>query len=440
MIIDHLKLALGEIFANKVEVTLTGLGLIVGIAAVMIILTLGQGAEIIIKRNFSLYKPYVLRVDYAPTEHAIDPDDEGGESIKHNIDDPFGTAGDYGSFGEASQSFDNLVAENAGKSNRIQVEESQRPFPMHLASFQQDWIKNPYVVDVAIQAQGVVSANVHDKEVKIQVWFSSANLGQFLKQDLAYGRWFSDLEVDDERPVAILQLPLSDFAAYVIDGGVVGQQVRIGSRVFTVVGAIAGDESALYIPFTFYPALNDSNSTTHFLIKLPDSAQLNAVYTGAMKWMKKFGYNGEYVEANDATSQILKLLQYLPQFTFLMSFIAGISLFVGGLGVMNTVLSSVIKRTKEIGIRKAIGAPKWSIILQFMMETVLISMGGGIIGVGVGFAVSIFILRIFQVPIFIPFAAMFICVFVTLVIGILSGVVPAVKAASLDPIDAIGHS
>ena len=435
MLIDHLKLALGEILSNKLEVMLTALGLIVGIAAVMIILTLGQGAEIVVKKNFSTYKPYVLRVDYVPTEKVTI--DEPGAVVAEEAD-PF--ASDDGGFGDYNQSFDNLVAENLAKSNRTQIQESERPFPINLSRFQSDWIQNPFVIGATIMAQGVVSANVHDQLGKVPVWFISSNAGDFLKSDLAAGRWFSDLEVIERQPVAIIELPLTEFARYVADGGVLGQSVAIGTDLFEIVGVIAGEEKSLYVPHTFYAALHDPSATTHFLIRLPVSRELNPIYTGAMRWMKKFGYNGEYIEANAATSQILKLLGYLPQFTFLMSFIAGISLFVGGLGVMNTVLSSVIKRTKEIGIRKAIGAPKWSIILQFMMETVLISLGGGIIGVGAGFVVSIFILRLFQVPIFIPVAAMFICVGVTLIIGILSGVVPAVKAASLDPIDAIGHS
>jgi len=123
-----------------------------------------------------------------------------------------------------------------------------------------------------------------------------------------------------------------------------------------------------------------------------------------------------------------------------MSVVAGISLVVGGMGIMNTVLSSVVRRTKEIGIRKSIGAPKSSIIMQFLLETVLISTCGGIVGIAIGMGASMIILNIFKVPVFLPIASMLMCISITILIGIASGLFPAIKAANLDPVEAMGNT
>jgi len=127
----------------------------------------------------------------------------------------------------------------------------------------------------------------------------------------------------------------------------------------------------------------------------------------------------------------------LSQLNIFVSFVAAISLLVGGIGVMNIMLVSVIERTKEVGIRKAIGATNGDILVQFLMEAVILTGFGGIFGILFGVSLGVGIGSVFGIPpVFSPIY-IFGSMFVSTVIGVVFGVTPARKAANLNPVDAL---
>jgi putative ABC transport system permease protein len=126
-------------------------------------------------------------------------------------------------------------------------------------------------------------------------------------------------------------------------------------------------------------------------------------------------------------------------FTYVMVAIAAISLLVGGIGIMNIVLATVMERTREIGIRRSVGARRFDIVRQFLTESVLISMGGGLLGIGFGFFLAWLIARTAEWKTIVTTASVVIAFGVSVFVGIVFGIYPAVKASRINPIDALRY-
>ncbi len=126
-------------------------------------------------------------------------------------------------------------------------------------------------------------------------------------------------------------------------------------------------------------------------------------------------------------------------FTYVMVAIAAISLLVGGIGIMNIVLATVMERTREIGIRRATGARRYDIVRQFLIESVVISVCGGLLGIGFGFFLSWIIGSVAEWQTIVTTSSIVIAFGVSAAVGILFGIYPAIKAARIDPIDALRY-
>jgi putative ABC transport system permease protein len=139
----------------------------------------------------------------------------------------------------------------------------------------------------------------------------------------------------------------------------------------------------------------------------------------------------------------LELLQKAEQtqrlFTLVLGAIAGVSLVVGGIGIMNIMLATVTERTKEIGVRRAMGAKRRDIASQFLVETVILSCGGGLLGVAVGIGGAYLVTWLAELPVIIRVWSPVLAFGVSVLVGLVSGIYPARRAALLDPIEALRH-
>jgi putative ABC transport system permease protein len=274
---------------------------------------------------------------------------------------------------------------------------------------------------------------------------TTADFPKIVNQGLAYGSFFGP--DDDGQNFAVIGAHL---AADLFDEQVpLGQSFAFHGQRFVVRGIFnefsnaplsydTDFNNAIFIPFGTAQDITSQHSVIYEILAQPkgkgDSApvitQLDSKLLQAHGGQKDFTVQ-KYDQAFGTTDAILTL------FTRLIAGIAAISLLVGGIGIMDVMLVSVTERLHEIGIRKAVGATNRQILLQFMAEATVLSIGGGIIGVVLSYFIDL-VLHIFtHLEPVIPWQVVVIAVGVSLVVGIVFGTAPAVKAARKDPIDAL---
>jgi putative ABC transport system permease protein len=230
----------------------------------------------------------------------------------------------------------------------------------------------------------------------------------------------------------------------------IGQIVQLGSSNFEVIGVLASkgttgltnNDAVAIAPYTAVQdeLTGESQSFSELLVQGKSSSTLNLAESEVDSILAAQNdttvANLPFTVVNEATL-LSTAASTTSTLTFLLAIVAGISLLVGGIGVMNIMLVTVTERTREIGIRKAIGAPRSAILLQFLIEAVLISLIGGAVGVAVGLIGSRF--QIDGVQPAVAGYSVPLALGITLVVGIFAGIYPANRAAALRPIDALRH-
>ena len=242
----------------------------------------------------------------------------------------------------------------------------------------------------------------------------------------------------------------------------VGQSVEVEEEIYTVVGVITqtkdftptinslneyylyADTSAgaIYMPHTVWPTAYRFDEPQNVAIKVKNTDVMTTAGKAAADLLtEKQIANPDSSEFDYRSQDMLEQAQQLQSMSestnTQLIWIAGISLLVGGIGVMNIMLVSVTERTAEIGLKKAIGAKKKQILLQFLTESAVLTSLGGIIGVISGVGLAELISNMMQIPVAISVPAILISVVFSMLIGIVFGLVPAVKAANLNPIEAL---
>jgi putative ABC transport system permease protein len=262
---------------------------------------------------------------------------------------------------------------------------------------------------------------------------------------LAAGRWFTAAEIADGTPVAIVSPALAALTGS--PEAAVGRELELNGTAFTIVGvAHIADTVRLSarVPFPAYPAavpppMRRSATLIAELGAIEDVPVALEVVNG---WAATRGPAGA-LEVQNRTGRADQARQAMLVFKLLMGAITGISLIVGGIGIMNTLLASVFERTREIGIRRATGARRRDILTQFLAESVAITgMGSGVgvaLGLGAAFGISALIRARSEAPVYAAVTAttLMIAAGSAVVVGLLFGAYPALRAARLSPIDAI---
>jgi putative ABC transport system permease protein len=264
------------------------------------------------------------------------------------------------------------------------------------------------------------------------------------------GRFFTAEESDGGRPVCVIGAVVAE--KLFPTGDPVGQAIRIGGAPYNVLGVYekAGglwgrftSDNRVFIPLNAFESRFGTRRFVTINVRIADLEQLENAKLELEGIVRKLRRIEPGKENNFNINAQEVLTETFGQFTLVVGLvglvITGLSLLVGGIGIMNIMFVSVTERTREIGIRKAIGARKRTILLQFLIEAAALCLIGGMIGLLIAFILTQVVSNAFELeasmPVFIVFAAML----VSLVVGVVSGILPAYRAAKMDPVEALRY-
>ena len=392
-----MSLSFREIRRHLLRSFLTTLGIIIGVAAVITMVTLGRGLTASIQDDISslgsdLFIVFPTTTDRGPPRAF---DDEDIRAVERQI------AGVKGAAGSAVSS---AVAFHNGQDWRTQVQGADMEF------------------------------------------FAAQTI------DLAQGRGFNDSEEAMGKAVCVVGPKIVD--EIFVESEVLGEQMRIGNVSCTVIGVVeergnapgGGNDAddVVFMPLkTVQRRFTGSNDVQFFVVKYDPVYAAGTIQAQLVDLLRERrvlqeGDENDFNiidtgEVNDTVGEVTGVL------TGVVAAIAGISLLVGGIGIMNIMLVSVTERTREIGIRLAIGARAKEVRLQFLTEAVVLCCFGGIIGIVLALGLSILLAGVIDIPfIFDPMVNTLSFVFSALM-GVIFGYYPAHRASRLDPIDALRH-
>jgi putative ABC transport system permease protein len=267
--------------------------------------------------------------------------------------------------------------------------------------------------------------------------------------DPLVGRFYTENEDRERRQVALLGHGVWDNLFEGRDP--IGQRVRLGGQPFTVIGVLPergsllgmDQDTRMIVPLQTLMKLWGGRRSIQISLLAPDAESIDLVADearGVMRRLRRVPPQSEDDFAVNRQEMLLDIFRNLTGgLTAVLVGVAALSLLVGGIGIMNIMLVSVTERTKEIGIRKSVGAKRRDILYQFLVESVVVSGVGGLIGIGLGLGIAFLVTLVSPLPAAAPLWAILLGLGFSSVVGLFFGLYPAAKAARLDPIEALRH-
>jgi len=423
LFLENVRLALFSLKANKMRALLTMLGIIIGISSVIAIMTVGNSLKVYMSKEMSSL---------------------GGNNVEVYMTRKKAKKNEY----KDGLQFDEK------RNDRYLIEEDMisREMIEKFAETYQDSIKA-----VGIQQSVGNGMELEYNNEKVKVDLSGVTLGQLIcdNMELSAGRFFTDAEIADQKHVAIVSGKLVDD---LFDGDTekaMGSVVEVAGYSFTIVGvykyesaydmeAMFGGSSAtaMYIPYSTAVELEHFDKVYVFHVVVQPEVDPAEFADLAKQYFKSYYRNNDTYEIDAFTSaSIMEMVSsMMGTLTAAIAAIASIALLVGGIGVMNIMLVSITERTREIGIRKSLGAPNSSIRMQFIVEAVVICLIGGLIGMLLGIGGGSLIAKLLLKSPGSPSVGSIIgSLCFSMAIGVFFGLYPANKAAKMDPIEALRH-
>ena len=403
-----ISMAFRAIAANKIRAFLTMLGVIIGVMSVIVLVSIGQGTTASITDSISSMGTNLLTVNIQTRRVGM------------------GMPG----FGASRNS------RNTGSKGTVILK-----LPEILALEEDESIA--YVSPVCSGSLTVKAGNVNTSASVSGVLPAYANI---INQGVQSGRYIIDADVDNRSAVCVIGVELAkDLYG---NTNVVGNTLHIDGRKFRIVGVLeskgtsmsGSSDNSVVLPFTLAQRMLDSTTISSIYMSAVDSESVDDAQEVVEKFLYKKYQNESSYSIMNQTSMLETMSETSSTLSLMLGGIAGISLLVGGIGIMNIMLVSVTERTREIGIRKAIGAKRRDILLQFLIESVVISGMGGLLGLGLGFALMSVLENVLGMTLAVTPGIIYLAIGFSMGVGVLFGLYPANKASKLRPIEALHYS
>ena len=398
---ESIRVSLRALRANKLRSALTMLGMIIGVAAVIAMVGIGNGATAQITSQIQSLGSNLLTIS-------------------------------------PGQSNNGGVRGGAGSGTSLTMSD--------VSKIQVGGPIKAVAPVTNINAQIVLGAG----NTSTQVYGTTADYQSIKNVTMATGRFLTQSDVDSASRVCVLGPNVVTDLMGDPNAQIIGKNIKINNVPFQVIGVTTASGSTgfmspddmIYAPITtIQERLIGTKTLRSIMVSASSANQMQAAQDQPTIDME-MAHHIQQGQPDDFTIQnqadILASMQGVTQtLTMLLGGIAGISLLVGGIGIMNIMLVSVTERTREIGIRKAIGAKSGDILTQFLIEAIVLSVLGGGIGIVLGSAGSLLIGKALKMSTSVSLSSVFVAFGFSAAIGIVFGVFPAKKAASMDPIDAL---
>ncbi len=393
MIYQSFKMAVKAIAGNKMRSFLTILGVVIGVVAIVVLVSIGQGAN---------------------------------SSVVESIEG-MGT---------------NLITANIN---------ARRMNPIDLDSLN-ELAQNEAISYVApiSSVSGTVKAGTTTYDDGV-VQGTTPGYESIRNWTVAEGRFLQQPDIDNRSFVAVI----GSEAATEMYGTThaVGETFSLNGYTITVVGVLeavgssasGSNDNQILIPFTLAQRLSNQTSISSFYVSAASSAQVEQAQAAVESYLEKAfeNYNtrsfGTQYSVFNQTEMLSTLNETTNTLTLMLGGIAAISLLVGGIGIMNIMLVSVSERTREIGIRKAIGAARGNILMQFLIESLVVSLMGGLLGLAISVVAVKALAPVLQMTLTIPVNVAWMAIAFSVFIGVVFGMYPANKASKLRPIQALHY-
>ena len=394
---ETFQLAVQNILSSKLRTFLTMLGIIIGVCAVIVIVGLGNGMQGYIEDSFA---------------------DMGTDSLTVSI------MGRGSSRSVSEEEMYQLVADNSDTFSRI----------------------SPTVAMTGSVKIGSSTLSATDVTGVSEDYFSMKGY------EIAQGRGLQYTDMTGRKKVCVVGQYLNQ---YYYGGAAVGQTLKVGGTTFTIVGVMAmkgtgleegGTDDCVFVPYSTAARLSFTGTVNSYTLTVLDTDRIDEAKTTLENALYAIFEDDDAYTVGSMSEMVDEMNSMVNMIICILAGIAAISLVVGGIGIMNIMLVSVTERTREIGIRKALGARESAIMRQFVIEAATTSALGGVLGIILGFGLSAVATTVIasvmpDTPITVSpsVAAVLIAFGVSAGIGIAFGYLPAKKAAVLNPIDALRY-
>jgi putative ABC transport system permease protein len=401
---EIINVALGALRANKLRSLLTMLGIVIGVAAVIAVVALGNGAQKQINDRITALGTTLLTVN-------------PGQGMQGGIRTGPGGA-------------------------RLTTDDAQA-----LAD------RGAHILAVQPEMEGRLQVVYGNKNTNTSIIGSSSNYPQVRKYDVEFGRFFNNAEDQTRQRVAVIGPTVAKNLGFETPEALIGETIRLRGIQFTVIGAFkskgAGtgfgdpDDQALIPIQTARFRVLGNNRVRSIGVLAPSEEEIPETMAEIQQILRREHHlrpgRDDDFQIRSQSDFLNTLSETTQTFGLLLAGIAAVSLVVGGIGIMNIMLVSVTERTREIGIRKALGATRLNIMFQFLIEAVVLCLVGGAIGIAFGAGGATLFTRNFGWTTQIGADSVLIAFGFSAFVGVVFGVYPARRAATMDPIVALRY-